>query len=387
MKILFLTYSVDITGADLSMLALAEGLGLPCLIASLSDGPFLELARSRGLEVERVSAGGSLLAMRSKTSLIRRIFSLHQLPALAFRIAKLAHNYDVIYVNAKKAVVIGGLAARIAGKHMIWHQRDIVAVCSGTNWRNRLSERILVAALNTFASRVFSVSHAAADTLVTSGAKPELVRIILNGVDPAKYGQAARIDNIRSGLGIPADAPLIGCFGQLLPWKGQEVLLEAMRNLPTAHALIVGGATQDNPDYAQSLMQQARAPELAGRVHFLGRRSDIGALMHSVDIVVHPSTAFDPCPRVVIETLHAGTPIVATAVGGVPEIIRDGSTGLLIPPGDALALACALHRLLDDPPLARMLANQGKADALARLTLARVVNDVGQALGELVGVE
>jgi glycosyltransferase involved in cell wall biosynthesis len=383
MRILFLTYSVDITGADLSMLALAEGLGLPCLIASLSSGPFLELARSRGLEIEHVSTGGSLLAMRSKTPLVRRIFSLHQLPALVFRIAKLAHSYDVVYVNAKKAVVIGGLAARIAGRHMVWHQRDIVAARSETNLRNRLSERILVAALNAFASRVFSVSRAAADTLIASGAKPWLVRIILNGVDPAEYGQAIRIDNIRSELGVPAGMPLIGCFGQLLPWKGQEVLLEAMKSLPTAHALIVGGAVQDNPGYAQGLMQRAQTPELAGRVHFLGRRSDVGALMRSVDIVVHPSTAFDPCPRVVIETLHAGTPVVATAVGGVPEIVRDGSNGLLIPPGDAQALACALRQLIDDPSLARMLADQGKTDALARLTIARVVDDVGQALGEL----
>jgi glycosyltransferase involved in cell wall biosynthesis len=299
---------------------------------------------------------------------------------IAQEISHVACDYDVIYVHAKKAVLFAGIASLLSGARMVWHQRDIVCPPGPTPVRTRLSEWVLVAALNRFASKIFSVSQAAANTFIAAGGRSTLPAVILNGIDPEDFSKSIAPDLLRTQLAIPVNATLAGCFGQLLPWKGHAVLLEAIATLSNVHLVIVGSAGSANPTYEIDLRNRAQQLGIAERVHFLGRRTDVPVLMRSVDVIVHPSIEFDPCPRVVIEALHSGTPLVATKVGGVPELVLHEVHGLLVPPCDSGALALAISRLMEDMPFAKTLSRAGREHAAQHLTLSRVVADVKREL-------
>lgn len=146
----------------------------------------------------------------------------------------------------------------------------------------------------------------------------------------------------------PSTGLLVGLFGRLTPWKGQRVLMEAVARMPGATMVLVGAPLFGEHTYEAALRARAAEPDLAGRVHFLGFRADVAELMHCMDVVVHASVWAEPFGRVVVEGMLAARPVVATAAGGVKEIVDDGETGILVSPDDAPALASALNRLADE---------------------------------------
>ena len=142
--------------------------------------------------------------------------------------------------------------------------------------------------------------------------------------------------------------PVVGCLGLLTPWKGQEVLLEAVARMPRGVVLeLAGGRFPKDAGHVERLEARAARPDLAGRVRFLGPVSDVDALLARWTVVVSPSVEPDPAPLVVLEAMAVGRPVVATAHGGPPEYL--GEAGVLVPPGDAAALADAVVELLGDP--------------------------------------
>lgn len=184
----------------------------------------------------------------------------------------------------------------------------------------------------------------------------------------------------RAALATPADAPLILGVGRLHRVKGWDVLLQALPALPRAALWLAG----DGPERG-ALERQAQALGVAERVRFLGWRDDAAALFAAADVVAVPSR-HEPLGNVVIEAFSLRRPVVAAAVEGPSWLIRDGDSGLLVPAEDAAALAAALSRVLNDPALARRLAEGGRAryaedfaedaicaryDALFRATHAR----------------
>jgi glycosyltransferase involved in cell wall biosynthesis len=149
-------------------------------------------------------------------------------------------------------------------------------------------------------------------------------------------------------------------------------------------AVIVGGALFGQDAYETRIREQASRLGLDGRVRFLGFRSDVPELMASMDAVAHTSVVAEPFGRVVVEAMMCGRPVVATRGGGVTEIIRDGETGLLVPPGDASALAAALGCILSQPALAERLAQQGREDVSRRFSLEETCRSVSALLSEAV---
>ncbi|MCU0567971.1 MAG: glycosyltransferase [Oculatellaceae cyanobacterium Prado106] len=158
------------------------------------------------------------------------------------------------------------------------------------------------------------------------------------------------------------------------------MLLEAMRQVPEVQAIVVGEALFGETEYAERLRAIANQPELAGRVHWLGFRNDIPALMSACDLVLHTSTEPEPFGRVIIEGQLAGRPVIATAAGGAIELIEDGVTGRLVPPEDAAALAQVMGELLKQPDLAQKIANQGKMSAQTHFSLEGMLKAFDQAL-------
>jgi len=215
------------------------------------------------------------------------------------------------------------------------------------------------------------------------------VRVVYNGIDPTAFEAVTPEETAaaRREIGL-GDAPAVGVFSRLSPWKGQHVLLDALTRMPALHAVFVGGALfGDEERYAASLHEKVVAYGLSDRVHFLDFRRDVPRLLHAVDVVAHTSVAPEPFGRVVVEGMLAGRPVVATRAGGVLEIVEDGVTGRLVPPGDAAALAETLGALLAAPTRTAALARAGREAARRRFSREAMLEGVARQIRGVAGLQ
>jgi glycosyltransferase involved in cell wall biosynthesis len=208
--------------------------------------------------------------------------------------------------------------------------------------------------------------------------------VILNAIDLDKFSpsQASQIasNGVRDELGLNRGEFVLGIVGQLTPRKGQLELIEAFAqaDLSRATLLIVGAPLFNrDADYAEQLEQEAESRGVARRVRLLGARSDVSAIMHALDLLVVNSTA-EPFGLVILEAMACGTPVLATAVDGIPEIVEHGRSGWLVPPGqrDSRLLADAITRLSRDPELRTRLAEQGRERVTAKFSLDRYLSEL-----------
>jgi glycosyltransferase involved in cell wall biosynthesis len=260
----------------------------------------------------------------------------------AREVARIAAKFDVIHANSQKALFVGSVAAVAARKPLVWHLHDIIE----RPWFSRMNIAADVLFANRCASRVIAVSHATADAFVRQGGNPASVNVVHNGIDTTQFDGVAPAS--REALGLPA-RNVIGCFSRLAEWKGQHVLIEATSQLPDAHVLLVGGPLFGEHAYERKLHELVTTLGMTDRVHFLGQRNDVAPLMQIADLIVHPSTAPEPFARTLIEAMLCGRPPIASACGGVPELIESGRTGYLFTPGDVVGLRALLRQLLDAP--------------------------------------
>ena len=183
----------------------------------------------------------------------------------------------------------------------------------------------------------------------------------------------------RAALGVPEDAFAVAVLGRLSTWKGQDVLVRAVARLPGAVALIAGDAWRGEERRSRELSQLAASLGAGERVLQLGFREDVGTVIGAADVVAVPSTHPDPLPNSALESAAAGCCVVASAHGGLPEILRDGETGVLVAPGDPVALADALAALRDDPARRAALGAAAARDVSERFAPAALLDAV-QAL-------
>lgn len=196
------------------------------------------------------------------------------------------------------------------------------------------------------ADRVVAVSAARRAQLERTGCTPGRVVTIHNAVE-MPGGAPADAASVRRELGLPMDQPVVAVVGRLSPEKGQVYFVEAMaeivRSVPGARGLIVG----DGPDEGR-LRARVAALGLQGVIHFTGYRRDMPRIYPAIDLLVLPSRS-EGLPNAVLEAMSHGRPVIATRVGGLPEVIEDGVTGVLVPPGDPHALSQAVVTLLHAP--------------------------------------
>ena len=363
-RVLFVNQASVLGGGELSLLDIARLLPFQIRVALFRDGVLRQRLMQAGVTVDVLDPAGDGLSKVHKDSGWREALgSLSLLARITWRLQLLARRTDIIYANSHKAMVVGALASAMARRPLIWHLRDIL----NAEHFSPAMRRVAVTVANARASAVIVNSHATGEAFVSAGGRRKLVRVIYNGIDPKPFDEVTTQETAlaRAELRLLDDGFLVGVFGRLAPWKGQHVVLEALSTLPAVCAIFVGDALFGETDYKHALHQQAEQLGLRDRVRFLGFRDDLPRLMRAMDTVVHSSVNPEPFGRVIVEGLLARRPVVATAAGGVLEIIEDGETGLLYPPGDGAALSEQIERLRNDPALCERLVAAGHKKALA----------------------
>jgi glycosyltransferase involved in cell wall biosynthesis len=362
-RILFVGQTGALGGAELVLLDIARHYRDRCEVVLLADGPVRPRLQAAGVSTTVIAGGKNLLDVSRQGGRLRTLASLPQVLLTAMRLAAVGRRCDVLYPNSQKAAIVTMLAGVLARRPVIWHLHDILSA----EHFGGLQRRVVVTLANHMAKRVIANSSAARDAFVAAGGRADRVGVVANGLNPDVFDCVSDTDiaRLRRELGL-TEKRLVGVFSRLSPWKGQHVLIEALPRLPGVHALIVGDALFGEMDYKTMLMRLAVERGVADRVHWLGFRDDVPALMRTVDLVLHTSTLAEPFGRVIVEGMLARRPVLATNMGASIELLGEGHWGL-VQPDDPAALAEAIERIfmIPSPVLAQRVAeDHGRAARL-----------------------
>ncbi|MEK8090153.1 glycosyltransferase family 4 protein [Thermithiobacillus plumbiphilus] len=379
-RILFLNHTGDLGGAELCLLDIASHFAEGSQVMLFEDGAFRHLLESRGCMVGLSHGAEGMMRIRRGSGFSTAIRAVPAVFGLAHAIARKASEFDVIYANSQKAFIVAAVASRFSGTPLLWHLHDIF---TNSNFHPVLRD-LAIGLANRYASRVLANSEATRAAFVQCGGRADLVQVVYPGTDPAHFADPDLTRILAWRHQHCGDAPLLGIFGRLTPWKGQHVFLKALAALPGVHGLLVGAPTYENRNFHEALKRQMEDLGIQDRVHFWGHSDEIPALMRVVDIVVHASTLPEPFGKVVVEGMLAGQPVIATAAGGVPEIIENEISGILVPPGDAGHLAEAIRNLLQNPSTLHSIGKKGHERALSRFSLERSLDEVDRAITKIL---
>jgi glycosyltransferase involved in cell wall biosynthesis len=228
-------------------------------------------------------------------------------------------------------------------------------------------------------ARLVAVSHDTKRAYERQG-YPQRIEVVHNGVDaPPAHANGS----LRAELGIPEGAPLVGEVARLCDVKGQRELIAALAQVPDARLVLVGEDLEQGGAFRAGLERDAERAGVRDRVVFAGYRPDARALLGELDVFALPSWT-EGLPLGVLEAMASARPVVATPVGGTPELVTDGETGLLVPPRDPDALAAALRRLLADADLRRRLGEAGERRAREEFSLDAMCSRVLAIYDEVV---
>ncbi|MGF1569916.1 MAG: glycosyltransferase family 4 protein [Nodosilinea sp.] len=363
MRILFLDQSGKLGGAELCLADIAQPVRATSLVGVFGAGDFPDYLRQRQIPVQVLAHQG--IQVRKDSGLRAGLASLNQLVPLIGTVTRLANAYDVIYANTPKALVVGAVASQLSGRPLVYHLHDIISAdhFSATN-------RHLMVTLANRAALVIANSEASQAALIAAGGRSDTVHRVYNGFCPEGYSvNAETIQRLRQSLGL-ANQTVVGHFSRLSPWKGQDVLINALVHCPeSVVALLVGDALFGEDDYVTHLRRLVTELNLTARVHFLGFRSDIPDVMQACDLVVHTSTAPEPFGRVIVEAMLSGKPVIAAAAGGALELVEHGTTGWLCPPGDPQQLARLIVETSQSPVVTGQVARAAQAYAQSQFSL------------------
>jgi len=357
LNVLYLHHVARIGGAENSLQLLLRTLdraSVRPLFAGPAEGPFPAALAKEGIPVFAVPFG----PLKNVPQVIRSVMRLR-------RIIR-EQKVELLHSNGPQTNVCAGLAGWLEGIPAVWHVRnllygsmyDIDRLCAG------------------LAARIVCNSEAIRERFRGSSAWDKSVTI-LNAVDLDAFNPQASDESFRRQLGVPPDGVVVGMAGRIGLGKGHVHFIDAairlLRDGANAQFVIVGDAQiPEESTRLKLLRRQVNDAQVEDRIRFLGFRQDMPQVMRGLDILVLASDA-EPCGRVLFEAMASGRAVVATNSGGTPEIVRDGSEGLLVPPRDPGALASAIRKLAEEPALRQRLGRAGANRARQEFSVARYV--------------
>jgi glycosyltransferase involved in cell wall biosynthesis len=285
-----------------------------------------------------------------------------------------SHNTWGHYVTAGATRM---LRASVPGRPIaaVWHIHN-----DHSRWLTRRVDRAAIRL-----GRVSAIAAVSASIGQPFAGLSAPLTVVTNGIDLGACEAAARAPLLRAHLGLDADAIVVAYAGRLVAHKGIDVLLEAARlaipAVPLLHVVILGGRPRHEPhDVVAHLRGRVDEWGLAGRIHLPGHVDDVERYVADADVAVVPSTCADGCPLAAIEALSMGIPVIGSAVGGLPEIVRDRVNGLLVPAGDVRALADAMVTLARERDLRRRMARAARDEARDRFDAVEMTRQVAAVL-------
>lgn len=330
------------------------------------------------IDLGRLAAPPSL---RRLPTLGREISPLDDLRALGSLVGLMReYKPDIVHTHLAKAGTLGRLAARIAGVPVVIHTYH-GTVFSGYfgSFRSRLFleiERLAARA----STRLIAITAGQKREIVALGigSEAQVVEIPL-GLELGPFVDAPSRAAAREVLGLSSDDAVVAIVARLVPIKDVGLFLRALARLsPRVTGIVVG----DGEERA-SLEAEAAALGVATRCRFLGWRRDVRSVYAAADVVVL-SSRNEGSPVSIIEAMAAGRAVVCTDVGGVPDVVTSGVTGILVPSGDAEALANAIDRLLADPAARERLGSEAQRAVYPRYDVGRLVTDITSLYSSLV---
>jgi L-malate glycosyltransferase len=347
MNLLVANHTGLVSGGEVVTLQLLRSLpaGVRAVLAC-PEGPLAERARAAGVAVEPVAGMAGSLRMHP----VETPRALKDLGALGVAIRRLARRTaaDVVFA----ASIRSGLAASLPlGRRppLVVALHDCLPPGAATTGTKRLIDR--------GAAALVANSRYTARAWRDCGAGPP-ISALHPPVDTSRFAAEAERARARSTLGLDPAAPIAGVVAQITPWKGQDTAVRAMAHVrerhPDAELILAGGTTFtdqatrfDNRAYLARLGRLVAQLGLQDRVRFLGPREDVPTVLAALDVLLMPSWE-EPFGLVMVEAMAVGTPVVATSVGGPPEVIADGVSGRLAPPDRPDLWAAAITDLLAD---------------------------------------
>jgi len=280
------------------------------------------------------------------------------LESLRKRVEKIAP--DIIHVFNYPTIYFGLAAGVEAGVPV-----RIVAIQAQDTWKGwieRITDRLFRAAVTMYladgdGARRFAVRH--------QGLDPSRVRLLYDGPDLEELVPSSSTAALRERLGLRLDRPVVAVIARLQDaHKGQSIFLQSIARLPEnllAQFILVGGGADE-----EALRKLTGELGLGDRVLFAGPQPQLADVLHAVDILVIPSLRYESVPKILLEGMAVGQPLVASRVGDIPEFIEHGVTGLLVEPGDPISLAAAILHLLTHPGEAKALGERARSTLMSR---------------------
>ena len=277
---------------------------------------------------------------------------------LALRRLIRARGVGVVHTHSSIDAWVGGIAAKSCGLALVRSRHVSIAIKRRRALVYRLADRVLTS------------GDAVADIVAGAGVPRARIVALPPGVDTRRFHPGISGARVRAELGLSAAG--VGLVANIRGSKGHDVFLATARDVLATHPgtrfVIVGEGVG-----FEEVRRKVTTMGLDTAVVMTGFRRDVPDIMAALDVLVLPSTRSEAASQVVPQALAVGTPVIATDVGGTRELLRDGVTGFVVPPGDAPALAAAIRRCLDDPPKARAMARAGGDLVRARFNLDAVM--------------
>lgn len=372
-RILYVNHTGLMSGAEHVLLNLLRGLDRsrfePIVLCPGYGGLANEILQ---LGVEWVPIPTVHARFSWRSGQLRSIGSLvHTIKAVRSQIRALSP--DFIHANSTRAGIVATLAAAGTGRKVIWHVHDTLP-------RHPLGTGIRALVLLCRTSSVVGVSEATARAFRGRLPLKTRVRTIYNGVDLSRFPlKSPGSTGFRARLAIPPESFLVCTVGQICQRKGLLELVDAVRRVhsrvPHLHLAVVGRVVfRHEEKYFGELRAAVRNWGLEDRVHFVGPMNDVASVLQDADLLVLNSKD-EPFGLVLIEAMSSGTPVVATRVGGIPEIVTDSENGWLVNPGDSQALAARLIELSGDRALLKQAAEVARQTTCPRFAMERFHSD------------
>jgi glycosyltransferase involved in cell wall biosynthesis len=388
-KILLLDHTATMGGGEIALLNLVKAIDRTKFSVSVmlfAEGPLAAKLRAAGVDliIEPLDSavGGTrkeALGIRSLLGLGRMWASFKFVRRLRLRLGEL--KPAIVHTNSLKSDILGGIAARWERIPVVWHVRDRIV----PEYLPSMARRVFRFLRRIVPTRVVAISEAVRVTL------PGRATVVHDGVMPFMIPQS-KIENQKTSSEPQSNSSkiTIAILGRISPWKGQHIFLQAaarvrerLRGKVDLQFQIIGKALFEEKEYEEEIRQLAQSPALQGAIAFLGFREDVPTVLAQMDILVHASTIGEPFGQVVAEGMMAGLSVIATRGGGVPEIVVDGESGLLVPMGDVPAMAQAIERLTLDGALRQRMGTAARWRVLEHFTIDRTARGVEAVWSEI----